>query len=226
MFHTKDHTKLINSSPYSQVLHAYSHTSCIFKINNQPQTNFGEQNTKPTLSSLRLEAFTQATGTVSLKLGSLAWASALQWHFASSRLGETFSPERGHPSLKQKSLAWAMTRVENTGFPTSSRLSEMVCHSKQGLSAWARCSSRTRVSSCYSCLSETSSFGQEYQFSSLFHACKARDSSKTANNAYLFHHKHHTITKMQNKTNPSFPYLEKASRTLRHLSKWAWQLRK
>jgi len=110
MFHTKDHTKLINSSPYSQVLHAYSHTSCIFKINNQPQTNFGEQNTKPTLSSLRLEAFTQATGTVSLKLGSLAWASALQWHFASSRLGETFSPE-------QDLLAWARSPFAQTKVP-------------------------------------------------------------------------------------------------------------
>ena len=27
MFHMKDHTKLINSSPYNKILHAYSHTS-------------------------------------------------------------------------------------------------------------------------------------------------------------------------------------------------------
>jgi len=32
MFHSKDHTKVINSSPYNQILHAYSPNSCFNKV--------------------------------------------------------------------------------------------------------------------------------------------------------------------------------------------------
>jgi len=62
-------------------------------------------------------------------------------------------------------------RAEHTGFPrvlaraSHSRLSEAMHRSKQDLVAWARCSSSTRASFCYSRLGETSSLGREYQLS-------------------------------------------------------------
>jgi len=90
------------------------------------------------LSSLRLEAFAQATRTVSLKLGSLAWASTLQWHSANSRLGETLSLERYHSSLKTKVPRLATFQAKNIGFTTSSRLGEALSPEWDGLSLKTR----------------------------------------------------------------------------------------
>jgi len=49
--------------------------------------------------------------------------------------------------------------------------------SKQELSAWARCSSRTRASFCYSRLGKTGSLGREWQFSPLLAHMQQRNSS-------------------------------------------------
>jgi len=57
---------------------------------------------------------------------------------------------------KLKSFAWTRMRVEHTSFPrvlawaSHSCLSEAMRRSKQELVGWARCSSSTRASFCYS----------------------------------------------------------------------------
>jgi len=62
--------------------------------------------------------------------------------------------------------------------------------SKPELVAWARSSSRTRVSFCYSCLGETSSLGREYQLSPLFHVCSTKNNQAHPYSSFIYKHKH------------------------------------
>ena len=100
---------------------------------------------------------------------------------AGSRLGETANRGLGRfceLSLRRGHLAWARWCVaQNSIFRWASTRPKTPRRASATL-AWAR---RTRLDENNSSLS-------------LFHACKARDSSKTPSNAYSFHHEHHTIT--------------------------------
>ena len=136
------HTELINSSPYNQILHAYSHTS-YFKqskpVNHTTNNNYVRKQHGLRQVSFKLGVLAQARGVLSFKLQALAQASIrtqAQGGFAKSRLGKAISPERDGASLKTQFF----------------RLSE--CSSKN-----------PQASFCYTRLGKTSSLGRKQQFS-------------------------------------------------------------
>jgi len=106
---------------HSPIFHVFSRYTA------NHQLNRGIKN-KSAPFSLRLEAFTQAIETFSLKLGILAWARAstvAHWalyEFLHKRdllaWARLLFPQNWSPSLdlrlKLKSLAWATTRAEST----------------------------------------------------------------------------------------------------------------